>query len=235
MACVPQDCCKKRFSVLISWFCFFIWVRVFNHKQNRSLGLRNICFTLLIGKTETGKNNFIWNTQACYSVSTKHNSCKMLRRWVSMRLGFKMSLEKWKQHLHLLCKCRECQNQIVDIILNLNATCQLWATCFNQILSSLEGEKSLFSLPSFYESIRISIRVINNPRNRWLFILWLDVVLPDKILSESLFSFAFLEAISLLWFGPLVNVLRQAFGSQMEYNLNLGFPLAFVFECATIS
>lgn len=59
--------------------------------------------------------------------------------------------------------------------------------------------------------------------------------LPDKILSESLFSFALLKAISLLWFGLLVNVLRQALGSQMEYHLYLGLPLAFVCESAAIS
>lgn len=120
---------------------------------------------------------------------------------------------------------------MVNIILN-NATYR-WTTCYNQILLSSKGETSLFSLHSFLKSIRINIWVISNPLNRWFVIPWFDVVLPNKILSKFLFCVAFLK---LLPFSDLVLWLTcwgRLFGSQMEYNLNLGFPLALVFKCAT--
>lgn len=90
---------------------------------------------------------------------------------------------------------------------------------------------------SFYaskDSIKNNIWVIKIVHETDDLILWLDI-LPDKIPSESLFSFAFLRAVCLLWFGPLVNVLRQALVVQMDYNVYLELPLALVCECATIS
>lgn len=75
----------------------------------------------------------------------------------------------------------------------LHATYQLWATCLNQPLLSLKGEKSVFSLHVFEDSIRINIWLINSPWNRWLFTSY-DLMFSDKIS----FSFAFLKASFLL-------------------------------------
>ena len=75
----------------------------------------------------------------------------------------------------------------------LNATYQLWATWLNQPLSSLKGEKSVFSLHALEFNIRINIWLINSPWNRWLFTSY-DLMFSDKIS----FSFAFLKASFLL-------------------------------------
>lgn len=66
MACVPWDCCKERFLCDGDFpysvdfvVVFFVWVKIFNHKQRGSSGLRNIYFLLLISKAKTGEKNFV--------------------------------------------------------------------------------------------------------------------------------------------------------------------------------
>lgn len=141
----------------------------------------------------------------------------------------------WKKRNSSSVYCANVGNVKAESSKSFSTTeCHLWAVRYLLQQNSFKFKGRRISFYASKDSIKINIWVIKIVHETDDLILWLDI-LPDKIPSESLFSFAFLRAISLLWFGPLVNVLRQALVSQMEYNLYLELPLALVFECATMS